>query len=83
MKVEFHPHSRERMAERGVIESEVTATIQSGERFPTRFGRTGFRHNFPFGSEWHGNHYEFKEVEVYAVERGGGWLVITVIVRYF
>jgi len=27
--------------------------------------------------------YSTKQVEAYAVEEGGGWLVITVLVKYF
>ncbi len=78
----IHPHARERMAERGATEAEVIATVQAGERFPARFGRTGFRRNFVFNAEWRGRRYATKQVEAYAVEEDG-WLVITVIVRYF
>ena len=38
--VRVHPHALERMAERGATEAEVIATVQAGERFPARFGRT-------------------------------------------
>jgi REP element-mobilizing transposase RayT len=30
---------------------------QQSEEFPARFGRTGFRRNFPFDSEWRGRYY--------------------------
>lgn len=83
MVVRFHPHARERMAERGATEDEVEATVEEGEEFPARFGRTGFRRNFPFDSEWHGRYYRTKQVEAYAVREGDDWLVITVITRYF
>ncbi|MCK8601974.1 DUF4258 domain-containing protein [Desulfoferrobacter suflitae] len=46
MAVRLHPHARERIKERGATEDEVTATLEYGERFPARFGRTGFRRNF-------------------------------------
>jgi hypothetical protein len=52
------------------------------ERFPAKFGRTGFRRNFVFSREWLGRRYTTKQVEAYAVEEDG-WLVITVIVKYF
>jgi hypothetical protein len=55
---------------------------ESGERFPAKFGRTGFRRNFTFDSEWEGRRYATKQVEAYAVE-DDGWLVITVVVKYF
>lgn len=71
------------MAERGAVEDEVRATVAQGERFPARFGRRGFRRNFPVAGEWRGRRFETKQLEVYAVEEEGGWLVITVIVRYF
>ena len=49
---------------------------------PAKFGRTGFRRNFFFHGEWLGPRYATKQVEAYAVEEDG-WLVITVIVKYF
>ncbi|HBQ29189.1 hypothetical protein HX99_02875 [Peptococcaceae bacterium SCADC1_2_3] len=83
MVVRFHPHAREKMAERGATEDEVSASVKQGERFPARFGRSGFRRNFPFDREWRGKHYKSKQVETYAVREGDEWLVITVITRYF
>ena len=71
------------MAERGASPEEVEATVNAGERFPSRFGRTGFRRNFAFGADWRGRRYEAKQVEAYAVEEDGDWLVITVLVKYF
>jgi hypothetical protein len=61
----------------------VAAAIESGERFPAKFGRTGFRRNFAFGGDWLGRKYPTKQVEAYAVEQDEGWLVITVLVKYF
>jgi hypothetical protein len=83
MEVRFHPHAKERMKERGASEAEVIVTVQAGERFPAKFGRTGFRHNFPFDSEWRGNYYKTKQVEAFALEEGIDWLVITIITHYF
>jgi hypothetical protein len=60
----------------------VIATVEAGETFPAKFGTTGFRRNFVFDGEWRGRRYATKQVEAYAVEEEG-WLVITVIVRYF
>ena len=82
MKVRIHPHAIERMVERGATEVEVVATVTGGERFPAKFGRTGFRRNFPFAGEWHGRRYATRQVEAYAVKEGG-WLVITVVAKYF
>jgi len=83
MKVHFHPHARERMDERNATEDEVKATIEQGEKFPAKFGRTGFRRNFPFIGEWRGKSYKAKQIEAYAVQKEGNWLVLTVITRYF
>jgi hypothetical protein len=71
-----------RLAERGSTEADVTETVRAGERFPAKFGRTGFRRNFPFDGVWRGREYATKQVEALAVEEAG-WLVITVIVRYY
>jgi hypothetical protein len=83
MAIWFHPHARERLEERGATEDEAAATVENGERFPAKFGRTGFRRNFEFNAEWGGKHYGTKQVEVYAVQQGEDWLVITIIARYF
>ena len=83
MKVRLHPHARERLKERGATEGEVFSTIEEGERFQAKFGRTGFRRNFGYGGTWRGRRYATKQVESYAVEEGDGWLVITVIVKYY
>ena len=82
MKVRLHSHAKERGAERGATEEEVVAAVSEGERFPAKYGRTGFRRNFPFDAEWQGRSYRTKQVEAYAVEEDG-WLVITVMVKYF
>ena len=82
MQVRLHPHAQSRLAERGATEAEVVATVTAGEQFPAKYGRTGFRRNFAFDAEWRGRLYATKQVEAYAVPEDG-WLVITVIVRYF
>ena len=48
-----------------------------------KYGRMGFRRNFPFGGVWGGKHYLVKQVEAYAVKEAGDWIVVTVITRYF
>lgn len=83
MTVRLHPHAQDRLAERGATEAEVVATVEQGERFPAKFGRTGFRRNFAFDDVWRGRSYRTKQIEAYAVEEAGGWLVITILVRYF
>ena len=83
IKVSFHPHALLRMDERGASQEEVIQAIREGERFPAKFERTGFRRNFPFEGLWQERHYANKQVEAFAVSEKNGWLIITVIVRYF
>jgi hypothetical protein len=82
MAVFLHPHARERLSERGTTEDEVRVTVESGEQFPARFGRTGFRKTFQFEATWQGRFYDTKEVEAIAVREGEDWLVITLVTRY-
>ncbi len=81
--VRLHPHALERLSQRGTTEPEVIETVRSGEQFPAKFGRTGFRKAFRFESEWQGYFYGTKEVEAFAVRAGEDWLVITVVTRYY
>jgi hypothetical protein len=73
MRVRLHPHARERLVERGATEAEVIATVEAGERFQAKFGRSGFRRNFIFAGEWLGRKYSTKQVEAYAIEEEKGW----------
>jgi hypothetical protein len=81
--IEVHPHARLRAVERGASESEIVATVSGGERFPAKLGRVGFRRNFAFDGIWRGRRYATKQIEALAVDEDGGWLVITVLVKYF
>ena len=83
MAVRIHPHARARMAERGATEEEVVAAIAEGESFPAKFSRTAFRRNFDAEGTWRGKPYRAKQLEVIAARQGDGWLVITVVVKYF
>jgi len=83
MSVRLHPHARERLKERGATADEVIVTIETGETFPAKFGRTGFRRNFAFGELWKGRVYATKQVEVYAVKESEDWLAITFLTRFF
>lgn len=83
MAIMLHPHAKVRAAERGATESEIIVTIEEGERFPVKYGRVGFRRNFPFNGIWGGKHYMVKQVEAYAIQEASDWIVVTVITRYF
>jgi hypothetical protein len=54
MAVRLHPHAVARLAERGATEQEVRLTVETGERFVAKFGRSGFRRNFAFAGNWQG-----------------------------
>ena len=71
------------MEERGASEDEVRSVVEQGEKFPAKFGRVGFRKNIPFDQAWRGKRFHTKQLEVYAVQEGDGWLVITVLTRYY
>ena len=83
MAIRLHPHAQARLAERGAAVSEVVATVEAGERFSAKHGRTGFRRNFSFEGTWRGRRFANKQVEVFAIEEENDWLVITVITRYY
>ena len=83
MKVRIHPHALERMGERGATETEVRETVNEGEAFQAKFGRIGFRRNFPFKGRWRGRVYRMKQLEVYGVKEGEDFIVVTVLVKYF
>ncbi len=83
MNVRLHPHAAARLIERGATEAEVVNAVETGEKFSAKFGRTGFRRNFAYNGQWRGRHYATKQVEAIAVEDGDGWLVVTVLVKFF
>jgi len=83
VKVKLHPHAQARILERGATEREVIATVEHGEQFPAKFGRTGFRRNFPHVGQWREKHYPIKQIEVIAVQEDDCWMVITVMVKCF
>lgn len=83
LPVILHPHAAQRLKERGASEGEVIATVKGGEPVPAKLGRQGFRRNFSFDGIWRGRHYMTKQVEAYAVQEDGAWLVITVLVKFF
>ena len=81
--VNLHPHARNRLAERGASEEEVILAVEAGERFEAKFDRVGFRRNVPYKKRWRGRRYKTKQIEAYAVRQYDGWLVISVVTRYF
>ena len=41
--VAIHPHAKDRAYERGATENEIIDVVETGEIFPAKYGRTGFR----------------------------------------
>jgi hypothetical protein len=81
--IELHPHAIERLYERGTTAEELIETVRTGESYPVKFGRTGFRRNFTFDDLWNGRHYSVKQVNVIAAMDADHWIIITAIVKYF
>jgi hypothetical protein len=71
------------MRERGATVREIQSTVQAGQASPAKFGRTRFRHTFAFNASWNGKHFSRKQIDAFAASITGGWIVITIIVRYF
>jgi hypothetical protein len=63
--------------------AQIHATITGGRATAAKFGRTKFRRVFPFNASWNAKRYAHQQIEAFAVTIPGGWLVITVIVKYF
>lgn len=83
MKIRIHPHARMRMRERGATAAQIHATISRGRATAAKFGRTKFLRVFPFNALWNAKRFAHQQIEAFAVTIPGGWLVITVIVKYF
>ena len=83
MTIRFHPHALQRMRERGATREQVVAVIETGRASPGKFRRRRFRKVLAFNASWNGRRYRNKQIDAFAVKMPYGWLVITVIVRYF
>lgn len=81
--VRLHPHAVERAEERGATEAEVIATVERGESIPAKHGRAGFRRNFAGQWKRRSKTFDTKQVLAYAARADDGWLVVTVIVKFF
>lgn len=72
-----------RMRERGATASQVKQTVLKGRVSAAKFARTRFRHVLDFNRKWNGIFYAKRQIDSFAVRIDGGWLVITVIIKYF
>ena len=78
--IEFSPHAREKMLDRGASESEVEMAIRTGSPEPTRKERLMFRKNFAFNRPWRGKHYAVKQVAPIVAEEADRLVVVTAFV---
>ena len=78
----IHPHAKERANERGTREDEIIDTV-TGEVFPAKYGRTGFRKTTIYNATWQGKNYYAKQLECYAVKEQENWIVISLLIKYF
>jgi hypothetical protein len=83
MKIRIHPHAAQRIRERGATAGQVRQTVTMGTRSPAKLGRTKFLRVFAFGRTWNGKWYPKQQIEAFATTIPDGWLVVTVIVKYF
>ncbi len=67
----------------GASEQEVINVVEAGEVSPAKYDRTGFRKSIIYNDTWEGKHYYVKQIECYAVQENDGWLVISLLVKYF
>jgi len=81
--IQFSPHAREKMLDRGASESEVEAAIRTGSPEPARKGRSMFRKNFVFNRQWREKYYAVKQVAPIVVEEVDRLVVVTVFGYYF
>jgi hypothetical protein len=56
----FPRHAIAQASLRGATLDEVRAAVAEGEPAPAKQGRSAFRKNFAFRSEWKGRYYETK-----------------------
>ncbi len=78
----FSQHALDNLGDRGATRAEVEEAIRLGEQVPAKQGRTAFRKNFPFRSQWKGKLYETKQVMPIAVEEPDRLVVVTVYVFF-
>lgn len=83
MDVAILPHAQERAALRGATSAEIIETVRRGARSEAKLGRVVFTLDHPGQWLWRERSYATKQLEVIAVFENGGWLAITVIVKFF
>ena len=49
-------------------EQEIINVVETGEVFPAKYGRTGFRNSLIYNGVWEGKYYYVKQIECFAVK---------------
>ena len=82
MEIQIDPHTIQRAKERGVSESEIAETIQTGTEIAGKYGRRGRWKVFPFNSTHNSKFYLEKKLEVYFITEHERIITVTVYVFY-
>jgi len=81
--IDFHPHLRARMFQRGVTSDEVERTLRDGwQARDAKAGTSGKIFIFQYNADWEGKRFAEKEVTVYYKFVRGKLVVLTVKARY-
>lgn len=83
MKIRIHPHAAQRIRERGTTVARVRETVLLGRKSPAKFGRVVFRRVFDVRGTWNGKPFAKQQIDAFAATIPSGWLVVTIIVKYF
>lgn len=78
MKIQIEPHTAQRAKERGVSETEIMDTLQSGDNIPINGKRLAKAKVYPFNEIRNGKFYSEKKVEVYYVVEAETTITVTV-----
>ena len=81
--IAFTRHARDRCAQRGTTEADVTAAIRSGKREPAQRGLWLYRLNLEYQREWAGKWYAVQQVTAVVAEEADRFVVVTVYTYYF
>ena len=76
-------HARLQMKERGILETEIMETLNSGDISTAKKGRWCYRANFVYQSHWQGKFYRTKQVKAIVAEEDSERVIVTAISLYF
>ena len=80
---DLHDHLRRRMAERGILISDIVRALNEGvDAMAAKRGTLGKTIVLPYGLAWEGSVYPEKEVTVYYKQLETGIVILTALARY-